>query len=421
MDSGDTAWLLMSSALVLFMVPGLAFFYAGMVRGKNVLAMLMKNYVAMGVVTITWVVIGYSLAFSGDWNGWGLIGDLEFFALGELGTGTELGLGADAQGNTFPDTVHLLFQLMFAIITPALISGAVAERMKFSAWVIFIAIWSIVVYAPMAHWVWGGGFIGGARDGTDIPGLEAIDFAGGLVVHINAGVAALVLVLMLGPRLGWRRELMRPHSLPLTMMGAGILWFGWFGFNAGSAFFANGSAGNAFLTTQIAAAVAAMAWIMAEQAMHGRPTTLGFASGAVAGLVAITPAAGFVSPLWALVIGLAAGLICFAALQIKFRFNFDDSLDVVAVHLVGGMVGALLLGLFAEEAIGGVDGLFFGSAAQLLRQGGSIVIALLWSGIMTFAIAFILDKTIGLRVTEDEERRGLDVALHEEQGYVLSE
>ena len=421
MDSGDTAWLLMSSALVLFMVPGLAFFYAGMVRGKNVLAMLMKNYVAMGVVTITWIVVGYSIAFSGDWLGWGLFGDLQFFGLGELGVGTELGLGADAQGNTFPDTVHLLFQLMFAIITPALIAGAVAERMKFSAWVIFIAIWSIVVYAPLAHWVWGGGFIGGPLGATTIPSLQAIDFAGGLVVHINAGVAALALVLVLGPRLGWRREIIRPHSLPLTVLGAGILWFGWFGFNAGSAFFADGSAGNAFLTTQIAASVAAFSWVMSEQVMHGRPTAMGFASGAVAGLVAITPAAGFVSPLWALVIGVAAGVICFAALQLKFRFSFDDSLDVVAVHMVGGIVGALLLGLFAEEAIGGVNGLIFGAPVQLLRQAGSVVVALLWSGILTYVIALILDKTIGLRVSEDEERRGLDINLHEEHGYVLTE
>ena len=240
-------------------------------------------------------------------------------------------------------------------------------------------------------------------------------------MHINAGVAALALVLVLGPRLGWRREIIRPHSLPLTVLGAGILWFGWFGFNAGSAFFADGSAGNAFLATQIAAAVAAFSWVMSEQVVHGRPTTLGFASGAVAGLVAITPAAGFVSPLWALVIGIAAGVICFAALQLKFRFGFDDSLDVVAVHMVGGIVGALLLGLFAEEAIGGTNGLFFGAAGQLLRQAGSIVIALLWSGILTYVIAIILDRTIGLRVTEDEERRGLDVTLHEEQGYVLTE
>ena len=421
MDTGDTAWLLMSSALVLFMTPGLAFFYGGMVRGRNVLAMLMKNYVAMGVVTVTWIVIGYSLAFSGDWGGLGLIGDLKLFALGELGVGTELGLGNDVQGNTFPDTVHLLFQLMFAIITPALISGAVAERMKFSAWVVFIAIWSIVVYAPMAHWVWGGGFLSAVGDATSIPGVNAIDFAGGLVVHINAGVAALALVMVLGPRLGWRRDVIRPHALPFTVLGAGMLWFGWFGFNAGSAFFADGAAGNAFLTTQIAAGVAALTWALAEQFKHGRPTTLGFASGAVAGLVAITPAAGFVSPLWALVIGVAAGVICFLALQIKFRYGFDDSLDVVAVHMVGGIVGALLLGLFAEAAIGGRDGLFFGNPGQLLNQAVSIVIALVFSFVATYVIAVIIDRTMGLRVSEDEERRGLDVALHEEQGYVLTE
>ena len=417
MDTGHTAWLLMSSALVLFMTPGLAFFYGGMVRGRNVLAMLMKNYVAMGVVTVTWVVIGYSLAFSGDWQGLGLIGNLEFFALGELGFGTEIGL---EDGEGIPDSVFLLFQLMFAIITPALISGAVAERMKFTSWVVFIAVWSIVVYAPMAHWVWGGGFIG-SSGGTSIPGIGALDFAGGLVVHINAGVAALALVMVLGPRLGWRREVMRPHALPFTVLGAGMLWFGWFGFNAGSALAADGAAGNAFLTTQIAAAVAALTWALAEQFKHGRPTTLGFASGAVAGLVAITPAAGFVSPLWALVIGVAAGVICFLALQIKFRYGFDDSLDVVAIHMVGGIVGALLLGLFAEAAIGGTDGAFFGNAEQLLRQAISIVVALVFSFVATYVIAVIIDRTMGLRVSEDEERRGLDVALHEEQGYVLTE
>ena len=417
MDTGHTAWLLMSSALVLFMTPGLAFFYGGMVRGRNVLAMLMKNYVAMGVVTVTWVVIGYSLAFSGDWQGLGLIGNLEFFALGELGFGTEIGL---EDGEGIPDSVFLLFQLMFAIITPALISGAVAERMKFTSWVVFIAVWSIIVYAPMAHWVWGGGFIG-SSGGTSIPGIGALDFAGGLVVHINAGVAALALVMVLGPRLGWRREVMRPHALPFTVLGAGMLWFGWFGFNAGSALAADGAAGNAFLTTQIAAAVAALTWALAEQFKHGRPTTLGFATGAVAGLVAITPAAGFVSPLWALVIGVAAGAICFLALQIKFRYGFDDSLDVVAVHMVGGIVGALLLGLFAEAAIGGRDGLFFGNPGQLLNQAVSIVIALVFSFVATYVIAVIIDKTMGLRVSEDEERRGLDVALHEEQGYVLTE
>ena len=411
--AGDTAWLLTSAALVLFMTPGLAFFYGGMVRGRNVLAMLLNNYMAMGLVTITWVVVGYSLAFSGDWQGWGLVGDLDLFALGELGFGRELSLGNELQRNNFPDSVHLLFQLMFAIITPALISGAVAERMKFSAWIVFITIWSIVVYAPMAHWVWGGGFIAEQ--------VGAIDFAGGLVVHINAGVAALALVLVLGPRLGWRREIIRPHALPFTLLGAGILWFGWFGFNAGSAFLADGAAGNAFLTTQVAAAAAAVTWVFAEQFQHGRPTTLGFASGVVAGLVAITPAAGFVSPLWALVIGVAAGLVCYFALQIKFRFGFDDSLDVVAVHLMGGIVGALLLGLFAEASIGGVDGLFFGNAELLWRQAASVVIALAFSFALSWALAFAIDRTMGLRVAEEEELRGLDIALHEEQGYLLTE
>ena len=413
-DSGDTAWLLTSSALVLFMTPGLALFYGGMVRGKNVLAMLMKNIIAMGIVTVTWVVIGYSLAFSQDAGGLGVVGDLNLFGLGELGRGDELGLGNAVQGLTIPDNAHMLFQMMFAIITPALISGAVAERMKFSAWVIFIAIWSIIVYAPMAHWVW-------QADGFILADLQAIDFAGGLVVHINAGAAALALVLVLGRRVGWRQSPMRPNALPLTVLGAMMLWFGWFGFNAGSALVSDGGAANAFATTQIAAAVAATAWVFAEQVVNGKPTTLGFASGAVAGLVAITPAAGFVSPLWAIVIGIAAGVICFSALQLKFRFNFDDSLDVVAVHLVGGIVGALLLGLFAEKVIGGVDGLIFGNPLQFAQQAAAVAIAFGYSFGVTYVLAFILDRTMGIRVSEGEERQGLDLALHDEQSWVLAE
>ena len=418
-DSGDTAWLLTSSALVLFMTPGLALFYGGMVRGKNVLAMLMKNVVAMGIVTVTWILIGYSLAFSTSGElisigGWGFLGNLDLFALGELGFGKESGLGNEIQRLTIPDNAHMLFQMMFAIITPALISGAVAERMKFSAWAIFIAIWSIIVYAPMAHWVW-------TSNGFIDEHLQAIDFAGGLVVHINAGAAALALLLVLGPRLGWRRQLMRPNALPLTVLGAMILWFGWFGFNAGSALVSDGSAANAFATTQIAAAVAATAWMFAEWFVSGKPTTLGFASGAVAGLVAITPAAGFVSPLWAVVIGIAAGVICYSALRIKFRFNFDDSLDVVAVHLVGGIVGALLLGLFAEKAIGGVDGLFFGNPLQLLQQLAAVGIAFGYSFVLSYAIAYILNRTMGIRVSEEEERQGLDLTLHDEQSWVLAE
>ena len=405
MDSGHTAWLLMSSALVLFMTPGLAFFYGGMVRAKNVLAMLMKNYVAMGVVTILWVLVGASLTFSGSTTlgGYSVIGDFNLWGL------RDLGLSNDHFGLPYPDNVHIMFQLTFAIITPALISGAIAERMKFTAWAVFIAIWSLLVYVPVAHWVWGGGFIG-----ADI---EALDFAGGLVVHINAGAAALALLMVLGPRLGFRRDIIRPHSLPLTVLGAGILWFGWFGFNGGSAFAADAAAGNAFLTTQVAAATAATAWIIAEGFIHGKPTTLGFVSGAVAGLVAITPAAGFVGPLGAMLIGLAAGLVCFWALRLKIMFNFDDSLDVVAVHLVGGILGSLLLGVLAEEAYGGHSGSF-----ELLgRQALSVVIAFAYSFGVTFVIAKVLDAVMGIRAAADDERSGLDLALHEEQSYVMAE
>ncbi|MQC18537.1 MAG: ammonium transporter, partial [Chloroflexi bacterium] len=357
MDSGHTAWMLMSSALVLLMTPGLAFFYGGMVRAKNVLAMLMKNYIALGVVTILWVLVGASLTFSGSTTigDYGVIGDFELWGL------RDLGLSNDTFGLPYPDNVQMMFQLTFAIITPALIAGAVAERMKFTAWAVFVGIWSLLVYVPMAHWVWGGGFIAS--------NVQALDFAGGLVVHINAGAAALALIMVLGPRLGFRKDIIRPHSLPLTVLGAGLLWFGWFGFNGGSAFAANEAAGNAFLTTQVAAATAATAWIIAEAFTHGKPTTLGFVSGAVAGLVAITPAAGFVSPLGAMLLGLIAGVVCFYALRLKFLLNLDDSLDVIAVHLVGGIIGSVLLGILAEEAYGGL----VGSVAQLGRQALSVV------------------------------------------------
>jgi Amt family ammonium transporter len=419
MNSGDTAWMLVSSALVLVMTPGLAFFYGGMVRAKNVLGMLLKNYIAMGVVTITWVVIGYSLAFGPDMGG-GWLGD---FSLALL-NGVESVIPEDADPAVgpihvvpVPDTVIMMFQLMFAIITPALISGAVAERMKFSAWVVFIALWSVLVYAPMAHWVWNaGGFI--------FADVKAVDFAGGAVVHMNAGAAALALVLVLGPRIGFRREIIRPHSLPLTLLGAGMLWFGWFGFNAGSSFGANALAANAFMVTQIAAAVAGTTWALMEQLTHGKPTTLGFASGAVAGLVAITPAAGFVGVIGALAIGVAAGVICFLALQIKFKFNFDDALDVIAVHLVGGLLGSLMIGLFAESAINSLtaDGLFFGGGAtQLVRQVIGSAIALGYSFVVSWILAKAIDVTMGLRVSEAEERRGIDLSLHEEQSYVMAE
>ncbi len=399
-NPGDIAWLLTASALVLFMTPGLALFYGGMVRAKNVLGMLMKNYISMGVITIVWIFVGYTLAFGGDVGG--VFGNFDFFALRDVEHD-----GNNIHGLAVPDVLVMAFQMMFAIITPALIAGAIAERMKFTAWVIFIVVWVIVVYAPMAHWVWGGGFVA--------EHIKAVDFAGGLVVHINAGAAALALVLVLGPRMGWRRTVIRPHSLPLTMLGAGMLWFGWFGFNAGSALAADGAASNAFVTTQVAAAVAASAWALMEHWRTGAATTLGVASGAVAGLVAITPAAGFVDPLGAVIIGLAAGVICYFALQIKFRFNFDDALDVVAVHLVGGVIGALLIGVLARESIGGTGA----GVEQFGRQALSVVVAFAYSFILTYVIARILDFTMGIRASEEEERRGLDVTLHDEQSYQL--
>jgi Amt family ammonium transporter len=402
LNAADTAWILTSAALVLFMTPGLALFYGGMVRAKNMLAMLMMNYVAMGVVTVLWVAIGASLAFSGDVGGF--VGTLGLVGMSGVGLGNEI------FNYSIPDSLFLMFQLMFAIITPALIAGAVAERMKFSAWVLFIAIWSLVVYAPMAHWVWGGGFIATT--------VGAVDFAGGLVVHINAGAAALALVIVLGPRAGWGKQILRPHNLPLTVLGAGMLWLGWFGFNAGSALGANGLAAQAFMTTHVAAAAAAVAWIAIETIPGGKPTTLGFVSGAVAGLVAITPAAGFVTLMGAVIIGVAAGVICFGALRLKTMFNFDDSLDVIAVHLVGGILGALLLGFLADSTI---NELASGGVDQFIKQAISVVIALVYSFVVTFILAKVLDMTMGIRVTEAEERAGLDVSLHEEQSYLLSE
>ena len=349
---------------------------------------------------------------------WGLFGNVD------LGGARDIGLGNEVFGLTIPDFSFFGFQLMFAIITPALIAGAVAERMKFSAWVIFIAIWSIVVYAPLAHWVWGGGFIGGALGSTDIPSLQAIDFAGGLVVHINAGVAALALVLVLGPRLGWRREIIRPHSLPFTVLGAGILWFGWFGFNAGSALAADGLAVQALVNTHLAAAAAMLAWLVVERVVKGHATTLGAATGAVAGLVAITPSAGFVGGLAPIAIGLIAGVICYAAVNVKFRFGYDDSLDVIGVHLAGGMVGSLLVGFFADTAInsGGRDGVFFGGGwalfgEQLLAVGVTIV----FSFTVTYLICLGLRALMpgGIRVSEEDEETGLDLTQHSEVGYAL--
>ncbi|MGD2102934.1 MAG: ammonium transporter [Acidimicrobiia bacterium] len=394
MSDGDIAWVLVSSALVLFMTPGLALFYGGMVRGKNVLNMLMMNFFTISIVTVIWVLIGWTLAFGGD--GGGIIGDF-----------SEAGLA----GLSGESLLAAMFQMTFAIITPALIAGAVAGRMKFSAWVVFTALWALLVYPVVAHWAWEGWL-------TD---LGAIDFAGGLVVHINAGVAALALVLVLGPRKGYPSEAFRPHSLPLTLVGTGILWFGWFGFNAGSALSAGDGAINAMVTTQIGAALGALGWVVAEWRKTGAPTTLGVASGAVAGLVAITPAAGFVGPAGAFAFGLLAGLVCYFAVSLKFRFGYDDSLDVVGIHLVGGLVGSLLLGVLAQASVGGVDGALFGNGALLGYQFVGVIAVLAYSFIVTWLIARILKATMGLRAEDHEEEQGLDISLHDERAYVATD
>jgi Amt family ammonium transporter len=400
MDPGSIAWLLASSAMVLFMTPGLALFYGGMVRSKNVLSMLMNNFFTISIVTVIWVIIGYTLAFGADLGG-GFLGGFDYL-------GFE-GLSGDA-------LLFAVFQMMFAIITPALISGAVAERMKFSAWVLFVTLWSILVYPVVAHW-------GFATDGLLFE-WGARDFAGGLVVHVNAGIAALALVFALGPRKGFKEESMRPHSLPLTLLGTGILWFGWFGFNAGSALAADANAITAFTTTQIAASVAALGWVVAEWWKTGKPTTLGAASGAVAGLVAITPCAGFVSPLAAMAIGLIAGVICFWAVSLKFRFNYDDSLDVVGIHLAGGIVGSLLLGVFASTAVNeavGLDGLLFGETSLFLKQVGALGAVLVYGFVASYLLARLTKAITGLRADEKAEIDGLDIALHEERAYVLTD
>ena len=408
MDTGDTAFVLVASALVMFMTPGLALFYGGMVRAKNVLGTLMQSVFALGLVSVLWVLIGYTLAFGPDKGG--LIGGLDF--LGFSGVGGEPN---DALAGTIPHVGFATFQLMFAVITPALITGAFAERMKFSAYAAFTALWLVLVYAPVAHWVWAPG--GWIRE------MGALDFAGGTVVHINAGVAALAAAIVIGKRRGFGREAIVPHNLTMTMLGAGILWFGWFGFNAGSALAANGLAGTAFLATHLGAAAGACGWALLDTLKERRTTTLGVASGAVSGLVAITPAAGFVSPLPAIVIGLAAGVVCAWAVGLKFRLGYDDSLDVVGVHLVGGVVGALLTGVFADLAIngGGANGLLNGGGLALLgKQIVAIAATLAFSGGLSLAILKFVDAFVGLRVTEEDEISGVDLSQHSEAGYAFS-
>jgi len=404
-DTGDTAWMLVSSALVMLMTPGLALFYGGMVRRKNVLGTIMQSFVALGVVTVQWVLIGYTLAFGTDKGG--LIGGLDFIGL--RGVGVE---PHPVYGPTIPHQAFMIFQMMFAIITPALISGAFAERFKFKAYVLFIILWATFVYDPLAHWVWGGGWIGK---------LGALDFAGGLVVHISSGVAALAACLMVGKRRPSGSESMRPHNLTLTLIGAGLLWFGWFGFNGGSALASGGLATSAFVVTHIAAATAALTWMLAEWYHAKKPTALGAASGAVAGLVAITPAAGFVGPLPAVVIGGVAGVVCFIAVNLKVKLGYDDSLDAVGVHGVGGTWGAISTGLFASTAVNaaGANGLFFGNPKLLGVQALTVAAAWAYSFIVTFVILKVLDAIVGLRVTEDHEREGLDLSQHGEIGYTM--
>ncbi|HGN3948582.1 ammonium transporter [Pseudomonas aeruginosa] len=414
LNSGDTAWMLISTALVLLMtIPGLALFYGGMVRAKNVLSIMMQCFAITGLITILWVVYGYSLAFDTAGMEKGVLNFNSF--VGGLDKAFLSGLTADGLTSTtalFPESVFITFQMTFAIITPALIVGAFAERMKFSAMLIFMAVWFTVVYAPIAHMVWSG-------DGALMWDWGVLDFAGGTVVHINAGIAGLVACLVLGKRKGYPTTPMAPHNLGYTLVGAAMLWIGWFGFNAGSAAAANGTAGMAMLVTQIATAAAALAWMFAEWITHGKPSALGIASGVVAGLVAITPAAGTAGPMGALVIGLASGVICFfAATSLKRALKYDDSLDAFGVHAVGGIVGALLTGIFAAPSLGG-----FGSVedigAQFFVQFKGVAFTVVYTAVVTFVILKVLDLVMGLRVTEEEEAVGLDLALHNERGYNL--
>ena len=405
-NTGDTAWVLLSAALVFLMTPGLAFFYGGLVRKKNMLSVLMQCFMLMCIITLQWVIFGYSLSFGPDIKG--MIGSLSWAGLHGVG----LEPFADYSA-TVPHQAFMIYQAMFAIITPGLILGAFAERMKFSAFVVFSLLWATFVYDPVCHWVWGvGGFL---------RNMGALDFAGGTVVHINAGVAALACALVLGKRKGYPSHMSPPHNLPFAVLGAGLLWFGWFGFNAGSALVAGELSTLAFFTTHVATATAALSWMVAEWKIQGKPTTLGAASGALAGLVAITPAAGFVGPLPAMFIGLVAGTLCYLAVLAKGKFGYDDALDVVGVHGVGGIWGALATGLFASTVWNpaGKNGLFFGNPGQLGVQAIGVVAAVAYSMLITYIILKVIDAMVGLRVTEDEERQGLDLTQHSETGYSM--
>jgi Amt family ammonium transporter len=408
-DSGATAWVLISAALVAFMTPGLAFFYGGMVRSKNMLAMLMQNVFAMGLISVLWAIVGFSLAFGGTGK---YFGNFDFALMKDLATIESLPGYTGDFALVIPVLAFFAYQMMFAVITPALITGATADRLKFSAYIVLIGVWAVVVYPTVAHWVF-------SPNGWLFQ-RGALDFAGGAVVHVNAGAAALAVVLVLGNRKGWPREAMPPHNLPFTMLGTGILWFGWFGFNAGSALAANGLAAQALVNTHLAAASGMLAWLLVEKLRSGHATTLGAASGAVAGLVAITPCAGFVGGMSPIIIGFVTGAVCYLALSLKTRFGFDDSLDVIAVHLVGGIMGALLLGLFSDTKVNslGFNGWFMGGGSGLMvDQVVAISATFAFSFIITWVVAKVLDLTIGIRVSAEDELVGLDQSLHAESAY----
>ncbi len=403
-DTADTAWLLIATALVMLMTPGLALFYGGMVRRKNVLGTIMQSFVALGIISIQWVLWGYSLAFGPDVGH--IIGNLSWAGLNGVGLEPNADYGA-----TVPHQAFMMFQMMFAVITPALITGAFAERFKFKTYLVFLFLWSTIVYDPIAHWVWG--------TGGWIRNLGALDFAGGLVVHISSGISALAAALVIGRRRGHTGELTPPHNLTMTLTGAALLWFGWFGFNAGSAIASGALAVSAFTATHCAAAAATLSWLVVEWLQRGKPTVLGAASGCVAGLVAITPASGFVGPLAAIVIGILAGALCYTAIRFKSRFNYDDSLDVVGVHGVGGTLGALATGIFASKLINpsGSDGLLLGNISLLGVQALSVIVAIIYSFTMTWVMLKVLQKLMGLRVEDQDELEGLDLSQHGESGY----
>jgi len=410
MNSGDTAWVLMSTALVLLMtIPGLAFFYGGLVRRKNVLSILMQCFIILCVISIQWVLFGYSLAFGPDFHG--IIGNLSWVGLSGVGPMPNADYAA-----TIPHSVFMIFQMMFAVITPALIIGAYAERVKFPAFLLFTILWATFVYDPLAHWVWG--------TGGWLKSLGALDFAGGIVVHVSSGISALVLALLLGKRLGYNHKPIRPHNLPFTVLGGALLWFGWFGFNAGSALAADGIAANAFITTNTATAAAGLTWALIEWWHNGTPTILGTVTGAVAGLVAITPACGFVNPMNAMIIGMMVAVVCYLAVSvIKGKLGYDDSLDAFGVHGVGGTVGTLATGIFAQKAINaaGNDGLLFGNVHQFLVQGFIVIVTVAFAASMTFIIFKIVDALVGMRVEEKNEIVGLDLTQQSEAAYTVIE